>query len=117
MVAAMQTAARKLTAACRRFNFRAALASERAPAFSTTGWRNRMSVPRCSALLPILALAGCGFGTKDEPFSLNDGDALPAAEGAYVCAYFDDAGNRGAQTARYDDRDQLFRRIATTHSD
>jgi hypothetical protein len=56
-----------------------------------------MSVPRCSALLAILALAGCGFGTNDEPFSLNDGDALPTTAGVYSCAYYDDAGNRDAQ--------------------
>jgi len=57
-----------------------------------------MSGPRCGALLPILALAGCGFGTNEEPFSLNDGDALPVNEGSYVCA---DAGNPSAQAMEW----------------
>jgi hypothetical protein len=42
-------------------------------------------------------LAGC-VSTNDEPFSLDDGDAAPAAAGAYVCASYEADGKRVAQT-------------------
>ncbi|MGD1037299.1 MAG: hypothetical protein ABR878_08895 [Roseiarcus sp.] len=56
-----------------------------------------MTVPRRLALLSALALAGC-VSTSDEPFSLDDGDAAPAAAGRYLCASYDAAGDRVAET-------------------
>ena len=56
-----------------------------------------MKFPRRLALLSALALAGC-ISTSDEPFSLDDGDAAPAAAGGYVCASYDAAGNRVVET-------------------
>lgn len=52
-----------------------------------------MTVPRALALLSALALAGC-VSTGDEPFSLDDGDAVSPAPAGYVCDSFDPHGKR-----------------------
>ncbi len=56
-----------------------------------------MTIPRRLALLSALALTAC-VSTRDEPFPLDDGDAAPAAAGAYVCASYDADGRSVAET-------------------
>ncbi|MGD0564962.1 MAG: hypothetical protein ABSA66_17970 [Roseiarcus sp.] len=54
-----------------------------------------MTVPRRLALLSALALAGC-VSTDDEPFSLDDGDAVSPAANGYVCDSYDADGKKAA---------------------
>jgi hypothetical protein len=49
------------------------------------------------ALLSAFALAGC-VSTNDEPFSLDDGDAVAPAVNGYVCTSYDAGGKRIAKT-------------------
>ncbi len=60
-----------------------------------------MTVPRRLALLCALALTGC-VSTNDEPFPLDDGDAVSPAVGGYVCVSYDSQGKKvaGAQQGR-----------------
>lgn len=60
-----------------------------------------MKVPRRLGLLCALALTGC-VSTNDEPFPLDDGDAVSPAVGGYVCVSYDSQGKRtpGAQQGR-----------------
>jgi len=71
-----------------------------------------MKSPPSLALLAALALTGC-VSTQDEPFSLDDGDALAPAAHGYLCVSYDargrriDAGRRGRLVAlRRDKRTQ-----------
>lgn len=52
-----------------------------------------MKSPPRLALLAALALAGC-VSTQDEPFSLDDGDALAPAAHGYLCVSYDARGRR-----------------------
>ncbi len=52
-----------------------------------------MTGPRSLALLSALALAGC-VSTRDEPFPLDDGDAVAPAAGGYVCDSYDAGGKK-----------------------
>ena len=56
-----------------------------------------MTVARRLALLSALALTAC-VSTNDEPFPLDDGDAVAPAANGYVCASYDAAGKRNAKT-------------------
>jgi hypothetical protein len=56
-----------------------------------------MTAARRLALLSALALTAC-VSTNDEPFSLDDGDAVAPAANGYVCASYDAAGKRIAKT-------------------
>jgi hypothetical protein len=60
-----------------------------------------MTVPRRLAPLAALALAGC-VSTHDEPFPLDDGDAISPAAGGYVCDSYDAEGKtvEGARRGR-----------------
>jgi hypothetical protein len=58
-----------------------------------------MTVARRLALLSALALTAC-VSTNDEPFSLDDGDAIAPAASGYVCASYDAAGKRIAAARR-----------------
>ena len=52
-----------------------------------------MTAARRLALLSALALMAC-VSTNDEPFSLDDGDAVAPAAGGYVCDSYDAAGEK-----------------------
>jgi len=52
-----------------------------------------MTAAQRLALLSALALTGC-VSTNDEPFSLDDGDAVAPAAGGYVCDSYDAAGEK-----------------------
>ncbi|MGD0185012.1 MAG: hypothetical protein ABSC25_07135 [Roseiarcus sp.] len=54
-----------------------------------------MTVPRRLALLSALALTGC-VATPDEPFSLDDGDAVAPAANGYVCDSWDAKAKKAA---------------------
>ena len=54
-----------------------------------------MTVARRLALLSALALTGC-VATRDEPFPLDDGDAVAAAAKGYVCDSYDAKGKKAA---------------------
>ena len=56
-----------------------------------------MTIARRLALLSALALAGC-VSTNDEPFSLDDGDAVAPAANGYVCVSYDVNGKRTVAT-------------------
>lgn len=58
-----------------------------------------MAVPRRLALLSVLALAGC-VSTHDEPFPLDDGVAVSAAAGNYLCDAYDVAGKTVEESRR-----------------
>jgi len=52
-----------------------------------------MTAQQRLALLSALALTAC-VSTNDEPFSLDDGDAVAPAAGGYVCDSYDAAGEK-----------------------
>ena len=54
-----------------------------------------MTVPRRLALLSALALTGC-VATQDEPFPLDDGDAVAPAANGYVCDSWDAKAKKAA---------------------
>ncbi len=60
-----------------------------------------MTIAPRLALLTALALAGC-VSTSDEPFPLDDGDAVSPASGGYVCDSYDAKGKKveGARQGR-----------------
>jgi len=58
-----------------------------------------MTAARRLALLSALALTAC-VSTNDEPFSLDDGDAVAPAAGGYVCDSYDAAGEKIDKTVQ-----------------
>jgi hypothetical protein len=60
-----------------------------------------MTIAPRLALLTALALGAC-VSTSDEPFPLDDGDAVSAAAGGYVCDSYDAKGKKveGGQQGR-----------------
>jgi hypothetical protein len=59
--------------------------------------KDRMTVWQLLPLLAALVPTAC-VSTGDEPFSLDDSDAAPAASGGYVCVSYDAQGERVAET-------------------
>lgn len=69
---------------------------DRAAAALATERGDRMTISRRLALASALALAGC-VSTHDEPFSLDDGDAVSPDAAGYVCSSYDAAGKSVAE--------------------